>query len=51
MAKAQDQFVIEGVHHKVAFLSALMRHPRWPEGRLSTRFIAEEYPKGFKPVP
>jgi propionyl-CoA carboxylase alpha chain len=26
-----------------------MRNPRWKEGRLSTRFIAEEFPDGFKP--
>ena len=32
------------------FLSALMKHPRWREGRLSTGFIAEEYPDGFAPV-
>ncbi|HEY6630233.1 MAG TPA: biotin/lipoyl-containing protein, partial [Rhizobiaceae bacterium] len=25
-------------------------HPRWREGRLSTGFIAEEYPDGFHPV-
>src|SRR5690606_33935034 len=31
------------------FLSALMQHPRWREGRLSTGFIAEEYPNGFAP--
>src|SRR5205807_7967431 len=29
------------------FLSALMLHPRWREGKLSTGFIAEEFPKGF----
>jgi propionyl-CoA carboxylase alpha chain len=26
-----------------------MQHPRWREGRLSTGFIAEEFPDGFKP--
>jgi propionyl-CoA carboxylase alpha chain len=26
-----------------------MHHPRWREGKLSTGFIAEEYPEGFKP--
>jgi propionyl-CoA carboxylase alpha chain len=29
-----------------------MQHPRWREGRLSTAFIAEEYPDGFeRPTP
>jgi propionyl-CoA carboxylase alpha chain len=27
-----------------------MKHPRWREGRLSTAFIAEEYPDGFAPM-
>src|SRR6202020_2937732 len=31
----------------IPFLSALMSHPRWREGRLSTGFIAEEFPRGF----
>src|SRR5262249_60077289 len=33
--------------HNGPFLAALMRHPRFREGRLSTAFIAEEYPDGF----
>jgi propionyl-CoA carboxylase alpha chain len=48
-ADALDAFVIDGVEHNIPFLSALMRHPRWREGRLSTGFIAEEYKGGFKP--
>jgi propionyl-CoA carboxylase alpha chain len=28
-----------------------MAHPRWREGRLSTGFIAEEFPDGFHPQP
>ena len=27
-----------------------MQHPRWREGRLSTGFIAEEFPDGFQPL-
>jgi propionyl-CoA carboxylase alpha chain len=48
-ADALDAFVIDGVEHNVPFLAALMQHPRWREGRLSTGFIAEEYKGGFKP--
>jgi propionyl-CoA carboxylase alpha chain len=51
MADALDRFEIEGIGHNLPFLSALMQHPRWREGRLSTGFIAEEYPDGFGPVP
>lgn len=44
---ALDAFAIGGIRHNIAFLSALMAHPRWREGRLSTGFIAEEFGSGF----
>jgi propionyl-CoA carboxylase alpha subunit len=44
---ALDSFYIDGIRHNIPFLSALMSHPRWREGNLSTGFIAEEFPKGF----
>ena len=44
---ALDSFYIDGIRHNIPFLSALMHHPRWREGKLSTGFIAEEFPKGF----
>jgi propionyl-CoA carboxylase alpha chain len=44
---ALDAFYVDGIRHNIPFLSALMNHPRWREGRLSTGFIAEEFPKGF----
>jgi propionyl-CoA carboxylase alpha chain len=47
---ALDAFVIDGIRHNIPFLAALMQHPRWQEGRLSTGFIAEEYPDGFHPI-
>ncbi|KQV81826.1 acetyl/propionyl/methylcrotonyl-CoA carboxylase subunit alpha [Rhizobium sp. Root1220] len=50
MGQALDGFVVDGIEHNIPFLSALMKHPRWREGRLSTGFIAEEYPDGFAPV-
>jgi propionyl-CoA carboxylase alpha chain len=46
-AHALDAFYIDGIRHNIPFLSALMNHPRWREGNLSTGFIAEEFPKGF----
>jgi propionyl-CoA carboxylase alpha chain len=48
-ADALDAFVIDGVEHNIPFLAALMQHPRWREGRLSTGFIAEEFKGGFRP--
>ncbi|GJD98868.1 acetyl-CoA carboxylase biotin carboxylase subunit [Methylobacterium isbiliense] len=51
-AEALDAFAIDGIRHNIPFLAALMAHPRWQEGRLSTGFIAEEFPGGFEaPVP
>ena len=47
MREALDAFYIRGVSHNIAFLAALMAHPRFAEGRLTTNFIAEEYPDGF----
>ena len=49
-ARALDEFVIEGIRHNIPFLSSLMQHERWKAGRLSTGFIAEEYPDGFAPL-
>jgi propionyl-CoA carboxylase alpha chain len=49
MARALDGFHIEGIRHNVPFLSAIMHHPRWQSGDLSTGFIAEEFPEGFAP--
>ncbi len=45
---ALDAFYIDGIEHNIPFLSALMQHPRWRAGNLSTGFIAEEFPDGFK---
>ena len=45
---ALDAFLIEGPGHNIDFLSALMQHPRFRSGELTTGFIAEEYPDGFE---
>jgi len=47
MGRALDDFEVEGIGHNLPFLSAVMEHPRFREGRLTTAFIAEEYPDGF----
>jgi propionyl-CoA carboxylase alpha chain len=49
MGSALDAFAIDGFRHNIPFLAVLMRNERWKEGRLSTKFIAEEFPEGFKP--
>ncbi len=47
MGDALDSYYIRGVNHNISFLNALIAHPRFHEGRLTTNFIAEEYPDGF----
>ena len=46
-----DQFVIDGISDNVDFLSALMQHPRYRSGEITTGFIADEYPEGFEGAP
>ena len=49
LRQALDAYYVRGINHNAAFLSALLAHPRFQEGRLTTNFIAEEFPDGFKP--
>ncbi|WP_299327054.1 acetyl/propionyl/methylcrotonyl-CoA carboxylase subunit alpha [Parasphingopyxis sp.] len=46
-----DRFELEGLGHNLDFLSALMQHPRFRSGEITTNFIAEEYPDGFQGAP
>ncbi len=50
-ADALDAFYIDGIGHNIPFLSAIMQHPRWQSGAISTGFIKEEYPDGFVSIP
>ena len=47
MADALDTFEVEGVGHNLPFLSTVMAQERFREGRLTTGYIAEEFPDGF----
>ncbi|MGK2286450.1 acetyl-CoA carboxylase biotin carboxylase subunit [Pedomonas sp. V897] len=49
--EALDEYYIRGIGHNIHFLSSVMQHPRFQEGRLTTGFIAEEYPEGFAGSP
>jgi propionyl-CoA carboxylase alpha chain len=49
-AVALDAFTIEGIRHNIPFLAAIMQKPRWRSGKLSTAFIADEFPGGFERV-
>jgi propionyl-CoA carboxylase alpha chain len=50
MRAALDGFEIEGIGHNLPFLSAVMDHPRFVSGEITTAFIAEEWPDGFAGV-
>ena len=47
-ANALDQFAIDGIRHNIPFLAAVMQNERFRSGKLSTAFIAEEFPDGFR---
>lgn len=47
MQAALGDFVIRGISHNISFLEAIMSHPRFISGDISTNFISEEYPDGF----
>ena len=48
LLEALDETRVRGVAHNLGFLSAVLAHPRFKAGRLSTGFIDEAYPDGFK---
>ena len=50
MREAIDGFIIRGLAHNLPFLASLAWHERFAAGRLTTAFIAEEYPDGFSAV-
>ncbi|MBU9696895.1 acetyl/propionyl/methylcrotonyl-CoA carboxylase subunit alpha [Rhodobacteraceae bacterium HSP-20] len=50
MRLALDTFEVEGIGHNLPFCSAVMEHPRFVSGNITTAFIAEEYPEGFQGV-
>ncbi|MDE1930042.1 MAG: biotin/lipoyl-binding protein, partial [Alphaproteobacteria bacterium] len=47
LVQALDGFVVGGIAHNVDFLTAILHRPRFRTGKLSTDFIAREFPTGF----
>ncbi len=47
LAHALDAYFIRGINHNAAFLTALVEHPRFRAGNMTTNFIAEEFPDGY----
>lgn len=50
MRNALDGFEVEGIGHNLPFVAAVMDHPKFISGDMTTAFIAEEYPDGFEGV-
>ena len=50
MRVALDSFEVEGIGHNLPFLSAVMDHPIFVAGEMTTAFIEEQYPDGFQGV-
>ena len=47
LGAALDAYYVRGVNHNISFLAAIMAHKRFQAGKLTTGFIAEEFPHGF----
>jgi propionyl-CoA carboxylase alpha chain len=50
MKLALDTFEVEGIGHNLPFCAAVMDHPKFAAGEMTTAFIAEEFPEGFQGV-
>ncbi|NXN34773.1 PCCA carboxylase, partial [Rhinoptilus africanus] len=48
MEEALDNYVIRGVAHNISLLREVIVHPRFVKGDISTKFLPEVYPDGFK---
>ncbi|XP_068038633.1 propionyl-CoA carboxylase alpha chain, mitochondrial isoform X6 [Anomalospiza imberbis] len=48
MEDALDNYVIRGVAHNISLLREVIVHPRFVQGDISTKFLPEVYPDGFK---
>ncbi|XP_061692743.1 propionyl-CoA carboxylase alpha chain, mitochondrial isoform X1 [Syngnathoides biaculeatus] len=48
MEDALDSYVIRGVTHNIPLLREIITHPRFISGDISTNFLPEIYPDGFK---
>ncbi|MDD9718271.1 acetyl/propionyl/methylcrotonyl-CoA carboxylase subunit alpha [Dinoroseobacter sp. PD6] len=50
MRNALDGFEVEGIGHNLPFVAAVMDHPVFIKGEMTTAFIEEQYPDGFEGV-
>ena len=48
MSKALDSYVIRGVTHNIPLLRDIITEKRFVSGNISTKYLMETYPEGFK---
>jgi len=48
MGRALEDFHIEGLGQNIPFLAAVMDQERFRSGKISTSYIADEFPEGFQ---
>ncbi|XP_077153195.1 propionyl-CoA carboxylase alpha chain, mitochondrial [Ranitomeya variabilis] len=48
MEDALDNYIIRGVTHNIPLLREVITHPRFIKGDITTKFLPEVYPDGFK---
>uniref|UniRef100_A0A8C7XR02 Propionyl-CoA carboxylase subunit alpha n=1 Tax=Oryzias sinensis TaxID=183150 RepID=A0A8C7XR02_9TELE len=48
MEESLDRYVIRGVTHNIPLLREIITHPLFISGDISTNFLPEVYPEGFK---
>ncbi|KAI5686218.1 Carbamoylphosphate synthase L chain [Leishmania braziliensis] len=48
MGKALDEYVIRGLRHNICLLRDVVTEPRYQSGHLTTNYLPEQYPDGFK---
>ncbi|XP_006879444.1 PREDICTED: propionyl-CoA carboxylase alpha chain, mitochondrial isoform X1 [Elephantulus edwardii] len=48
MEDALDSYIIRGVTHNISLLREVIIHSRFVQGDISTKFLSEVYPDGFK---
>ncbi|MGE3867851.1 MAG: acetyl-CoA carboxylase biotin carboxylase subunit, partial [Hyphomonadaceae bacterium] len=50
-ARALDAFLVDGIQDNIPFLGAVMDEKRFRSGDITTAYIREEFPEGFKGTP
>nr|8SGX_S Chain S, propionyl-CoA carboxylase [Leishmania tarentolae]8SGX_V Chain V, propionyl-CoA carboxylase [Leishmania tarentolae]8SGX_X Chain X, propionyl-CoA carboxylase [Leishmania tarentolae]8SGX_Z Chain Z, propionyl-CoA carboxylase [Leishmania tarentolae]8SGY_B Chain B, propionyl-CoA carboxylase [Leishmania tarentolae]8SGY_S Chain S, propionyl-CoA carboxylase [Leishmania tarentolae]8SGY_V Chain V, propionyl-CoA carboxylase [Leishmania tarentolae]8SGY_Y Chain Y, propionyl-CoA carboxylase [Le len=48
MEKALDEYVIRGLRHNICLLRDVVTEPRYRSGSITTNYLQEQYPNGFK---